>query len=767
MQQLAEFDLRVEHDFRAPHLGTHRQPPRATWVPTAAVVVEVPSPQDETYAKLPFYAAELSERTDWPPADQSAPHSRVATLAAVSTLATAPRRAASGAARTSAWTRARRLLPGTDVIAGLGFAGCLAMIAFLTTGGVDLAPNTWVEIVLTAIAAALAVAVVLLGAPGRAWGATTLLLFAGLAALTFASIAWSVQPASSWVEANRTLSYLAAFAAAMALARLAPGRWRALVGALATVATVLAGYALLVKVFPASLDPTDSLGRVQAPFDYWNATGLIAALGLPACLWAGSRRERGRALRALAVPALAILVAVIVLSYSRGALLVAVVGAGCWFALVPLRLRGALVLALGTAGGAALAAWALATHPLTHDHVALHSRTSAGHAFGVVLVLVLGLLTIVGLAAAFAMDRFVPPAQVRRRIAAALVTLVALVPVGGVVALAASSRGLPGEVSHIWSTLTNPNGGAADTAGRLVELSNSRPHYWSQGLTVGEHSPLAGVGALGFATAHTRYTSDVWNVQHAHSYVIETFADFGLIGIALSLALLLSWGAATRRAVRAVGPSSDQHTTERAGLLTLLTIVVVFGVHSLIDWTWFIPGTAIPALVCAGWLAGRGPLAHPVGRAQRRRRLTSCPGAGAAVTAIAAIAIVAAWVIWQPLRSYDADGAAISALLRGDTSAALADARAAAASDPVSVEPLFELSEIYSGLGDRVAAERELLDAVSRQPSNPATWQRLGSFELQHGQPRKALDALERAHRLDLASVQTTQLLARARAASG
>ena len=51
----------------------------------------------------------------------------------------------------------------------------------------------------------------------------------------------------------------------------------------------------------------------------------------------------------------------------------------------------------------------------------------------------------------------------------------------------------------------------------------------------------AGVGAGGYATARTRYTADHWVVGHAHSYLFETFADLGLLGVALSLALLLSW----------------------------------------------------------------------------------------------------------------------------------------------------------------------------------------------------------------------------------
>jgi hypothetical protein len=683
----------------------------------------------------------------------------------VSTLATAPRRAGSTPAGAAAWTRVDRLRSSTDVTLGVILAASLALVAFTTTGGVDLGKNTWVEIVLTAAGSAAAGTALLLSAPGRLWGLTTVLLFAALATLTFASISWSVQPADSWVEANRTLSYVAAFGAAVALARLFPHRWPALVGAIATAATVISAYALLVKVFPATFGPNDPLGRVHAPFDYWNACGLMAAMGLPACAWASARHGRGHTLRALTAPAVAVLVAVLVLSYSRGALLAAVVGLGCWFVLVPLRLRAAAMLALGAAGGATIAVWALSVHALTHDHASLTARTSAGHAFGLLLVLVLSFVTIGGFVAAFASDRVALPVQVRRRMGVVLVTLVALVPVGAVGAVALSSRGLPGEVSHVWHTLTTLNSKVSDNPGRLAELSNSRPRYWDEGLKVGEHALLKGAGALGYATAARRYSTDsVHRVQHAHSYVIETFADFGLIGIALSAALLAAWALATGRSLGFSTPLRPEHATELAGLHTLLAVVLVFGVHSLIDWTWFIPGTAVPGLVCAGWLAGRGPLAEPVGRARRRTPLSSSPAAAGALLALAAVTVLAAWAIWQPLRSADADNAATAALTRGNAQAALADARTAANTDPVSVEPLFELSAIYGALGERDRARHELVAATSLQPANPATWQAVGEFDVQHHQPGAALAELHKAQRLDSSSVQTPLLIAQAEA---
>ncbi len=46
-----------EHDFRVPDCALHRPGAHGTWHPTAALVVEIVSPNDETWEKLSFYAA--------------------------------------------------------------------------------------------------------------------------------------------------------------------------------------------------------------------------------------------------------------------------------------------------------------------------------------------------------------------------------------------------------------------------------------------------------------------------------------------------------------------------------------------------------------------------------------------------------------------------------------------------------------------------------------------------------------------------------------
>ena len=107
-----------------------------------------------------------------------------------------------------------------------------------------------------------------------------------------------------WVEANRTLAWFAAFALGVALARRAPQRWDALLGGVVLAAVIVCGYAVLTKVFPGALNPDEIYARLREPFGYWNSVGILAAMGVPACLWLGARRSGHAALNALAYPAL-------------------------------------------------------------------------------------------------------------------------------------------------------------------------------------------------------------------------------------------------------------------------------------------------------------------------------------------------------------------------------------------------------------------------------------------------------------------------------
>jgi hypothetical protein len=52
----AAFNLGQPDDFRVPDGGVHHTLPATAYVPTAAAVIEIESPDDETWEKLDFYA---------------------------------------------------------------------------------------------------------------------------------------------------------------------------------------------------------------------------------------------------------------------------------------------------------------------------------------------------------------------------------------------------------------------------------------------------------------------------------------------------------------------------------------------------------------------------------------------------------------------------------------------------------------------------------------------------------------------------------------
>jgi O-Antigen ligase len=676
-------------------------------------------------------------------------------------------------------------------------AGILCWLTFLAGGGLRLGPMTTVEIALTIGAAAVVACAVLLGARGRSgragpgsryglWSVGLLLAFSALTAL---SVVWSVQPDESWQDAGRMFAYGAFFGAAVVLVWLAPERWPAVLGGVTLAAVVVCGYALLTKVFPGQLDANDIYARLRAPYDYWNAIGLTAAMGVVGCMWLGARRAGHALLSALAYPATGLMLVTLLLAYSRGALVALALGLALWFCIVPLRLRGAAVLMSGALGAGVVVAWDFSKHALSSENVALSARTLAGHQLGVLLVAMLLALMLVGLATGFWTDVRAPSRTIRRRAGAIMLVALVLVPVALVGALSVSHRGLTGTISHDFNSLTNPNAKVPpNTPGRLTAIASVRARYWNEALEIFQAHPVLGAGAGAYRTARLRYRTETLEVKQAHGFIVQTLADLGVVGLLLALALLLTWMAAAgrsthpfnrrwtswrelrgesgrgsagdgllqaggwREAWRRVGwrRAPAPYPPERIGLLSMLCLVVVFGVHSFADWTWYVPGDACVALLCAGWLAGRGPLERqgsvggpsPADAAGRAGARVDPRSLGIACAVLVA-ALLAAWAQWQPLRSEDAAQEAL-ALSSRSPSRALAKAHLAVARDPLSVQALFTLAKVQQDAGEGALAKATLQRAVRLQPSNPQTWLALGEYDLTVD-PRAALNELHAA----------------------
>src|SRR5215213_407644 len=326
---------------------------------------------------------------------------------------------------------------GAGLAVGGGVALVLAFAAFFADGGLRLERTTYLEVIVMLGGATLVAAALLVprARAERMHGGVTLAAVGLLAAYTGLSILWSLAPSDSWIEANRTFSYLAAFAGAMAVARLAPGRWAAVLHGISIACVVVCGWALMTKVFPRALAEDEIYARLRAPFDYWNSVGLMAAVGIVPLLWLGARRTGRGAVSALAWPGIALLEVALMLAYSRGALLALAVGLVFWFAVVPLRLRSAVVLLGATAGAAPVVGWAFAMTGLTTDRLPIEVRADAGF---------------------LAAER---PASPKAKLLAGRVLLgvLAAVPVIAVIALATAPGGIDGQISENWDKLTNPD----------------------------------------------------------------------------------------------------------------------------------------------------------------------------------------------------------------------------------------------------------------------------------------------------------------------
>jgi len=679
----------------------------------------------------------------------------------------------------------------------LVIAAIFCFITFHAKGGLNLESMTSTEMALTLGAGVVVAASVILAPAGtRAYGLWSVGLLLAFTVLTAVSIVWSVQPDHSWQDSGRMLAYSGVFGAGVALVRVLPERWPAILGGLALSAVIVCGYALLTKVFPASLDPSDTFARLNEPYGYWNAVGLSAAMGAICCLWLGARRTGHALLRALAYPAMGLVLLTLVLAYSRGALVALAVGLILWFCVVPLRLRSAALLIVGALAAGAVGAWDFSRHALSAEGVALAERTAAGHQLGALVVAMLVALTIVGIAIGFLTGRQAPSLIARRRAGAALLAAIVLALIGFAGALSVSHRGLTGSISHTFNSLTDPNAKPpGNTPGRLTAVASERARYWKEALQVFDANPVVGSGAEGYATAHLRYETQTLEVRHAHSFVLQTLADLGLIGLLVALALMLTWMAAAGRAthpfnrrwsswrawlqIRSGGERPGwrrlnerelkRYPPERIGMLSMLCLVVVFGAHSLIDWTWYVPGDACVALLCAGWLAGRGPLranptaaspaagspaaGSPAAGSPAAGSPSAWPGrgsrpsttrmlvAGAAIVA----ALLAAWSQWQPQRSEEARQEAEARLETHDQPAAIAAANTAVSRDPLSVEALFTLASIQQVSGHAARSRATLERAVRLQPSNPQTWLVLGRYDLTSGNPQAAVKELEAA----------------------
>ena len=239
-----------------------------------------------------------------------------------------------------------------------------------------------------------------------------------------------------------------------------------------------------------------------------------------------------------------------------------------------------------------------------------------------------------------------------------------------------------------------------------------RARYWKEALEVFAAHPVLGTGARTYGTSHLRYRDEALEVRDAHGYLVQTMADLGTIGLLVTLLLLGAWLCAAGRPThpfdrrwqrwrwRRLPPGAFPYTPERIGMLAMLCVVVVFGIHSFADWTWFIPGDACVALMCAGGWRAAGRCASSAQSGLREPAKVRFPPVRTAIAlAVFVGALLASWVQWQPVRSVEAADLA-TALAARHPAQAIALARTAVARDPLSFQARETLASIQQAAGE-------------------------------------------------------------------
>ena len=140
---------------------------------------------------------------------------------------------------------------------------------------------------------------------------------------------------------------------------------------------------------------------------------------------------------------------------------------------------------------------------------------------------------------------------------------------------------------------------------RLFDLSgNGRVDGWRVAVDVAEEHPLVGSGGGSYRRYWLAQRPYAGVIRDAHSLYLETLAEYGVLGLALVVALF-------------VWPLAFAVRLRRRPLVPAATgVLAVYAVHAGFDWDWEFPVLTLVALAAAPLLLA----VDTFDKARRRRR---------------------------------------------------------------------------------------------------------------------------------------------------
>ncbi|MBW8060688.1 MAG: O-antigen ligase family protein, partial [Solirubrobacterales bacterium] len=564
-------------------------------------------------------------------------------------------------------------------------------------------------------------------------------LIGGLALLSAISSFWSGSIELSVIEADRVLVYLGFFLAAFLIAQTDERRQRFAEGL--TIAVVLVALlGLGSRLLPHVFEVSNSFGsgpRLRYPLGYWNANGAMFGVAIALLLWT-SRRASWAALRWLSVAAMPAVLLALYFTYSRGGLLALAVGAGCLIALSRDRLWLLATLAIGAVGTLPAVLAVQARRSLADN---LDTQAAVDQGATVLLILLAGIALAVLLFAAlrWAEGRGGELTGRAVRLSRSPAVLKSVAAIGAVLAIGAALA----VGGRAWDQFSSTDIQFPDRPEQhFSQLSGAGRHdFWRVAIDAFGEKPILGHGAGTYEFSWEQQRSIDLPLHDAHSVYLEAFAELGIVGGLLVLALVgtLLWtGFSAWRA--APHPARERYAA-------LFAAMLAFAVGAAFDWFWELAAMGAVFFLAAGVMVSARCAQLAVAREPRSAkadgRRYGLGVAGLGVAWIAAIALIGPLLVEREI------DASQSAAAEGNTPTAIDHASRARSIEPWAASPYVQLGLLAELQDDYPAAVVHFTRAIEREDQNWQWYYLRSKVEQQAGEPAAARADLERARQLN------------------
>jgi hypothetical protein len=580
----------------------------------------------------------------------------------------------------------------------------LAIAVLLVVGGLAFAnggyfPVSWgwaglALLWITAIALAFDVAT-----EARALERWFLGAMAGLTAWIFFSLLWTDSVPRTVLEGERIIVYLGAAASGVLLLRRASVP-ALLIGIWAAIA-IASGYGLLTRLFPNRFGSPDPVAgfRLSEPVGYWNAFGILAAMGTLIALGLAARSSP--VVKCFAGGSMVVLTLALYFTFSRGAWVALFVGLAVAIAADRRRLQ-LVTTALVLAPWCVITIWTASTSPaLTRTDASLEAAVSDGHGLAVIAIAMAVVASLAALALDW-LDATVSTTHTMQRLYAG--TLLFLLVASAIVVV--GRYGTPPTLARkAYHAFNAPAGAHTNLNGRLFSLSGTgRSQQFQTAWQQAKAHPVLGGGAGTFDIFWFQNRQVQTTIHDAHNLYLETLSELGPPGLALLVLVLALPLAAVRRARSSPLGSAA------------LAAYVAFLLHAAIDWDWEMPVITLTAL---GAGLGLMALARRSPESRRIRPRLRWTGLGLTVTLVA-FALVG-------LLGNEAISASSKSTLSGHLVQAESQARRATDFAPWSAGPWRRLGEAQVKANQLASAQASFRKAISKDPLDWTLWFELAS----------------------------------------